>query len=50
MSLKFTGEFCFIAMKNDAKFEEKLTGQFETDMSNLRNFDSSTQKSQTFAL
>ena len=36
-------------MKNDAKFEEKLTDWFETDMSNLRNFDSSTQKSQTFA-
>ena len=25
MSLKFTGEFYVITMKNDAKFEEELT-------------------------
>ena len=33
-------------MKNDAKFEEQLTCQFKIDMSNLMNFESSTQKSQ----
>ena len=37
-------------MKNDAKIEEELTSQFKTNMSNLTNIDSSTQKSQNFAL
>ena len=37
-------------MKNAAKIEEELTSQFKTDMNNLTNFDSSTQKSQKFAL
>ena len=32
--------------KNDAKFEEELTCQFKTDMSNFMNFDMSTQKPQ----
>ena len=50
MSLKFTGEFCVMTMKNDAKFEEELTCQFKIDMRNLTNFDLSTQKSQKFAL
>ena len=50
MSLKFTGEFCVIAMKNDTKFEQELTCQFKTDMRNLTNFDLSTRKSQKFAL
>ena len=50
MSLKFTGELCVMTMKNDAKFEEKLTCQFKIDMRNLRNFDSSTQKLKKFAL
>ena len=39
-----------MTMKNDAKFEEELTSQFKISMSNLTNFDSSTQKSQKFAL
>ena len=39
-----------MTMKNDAKFEEKLTCQFKIDMRNLRNFDSSTQKLKKFAL
>ena len=34
-----------MTMKNDAKFEEELTCHFKTDMRNLTNFDSSTQKS-----
>ena len=46
MSLKFTEELCIMTMKNDAKFEQKLTGQFKSDMKNLTIFDSSTQKSQ----
>ena len=40
MSLKFTGEFCVMTIKNDAKRE----------MRNLTNFDPSTRKSQKFAL
>ena len=50
MSLKFTGEFCVMTAKNDAKFEEELTCQFKIDIRNLTNFDLSTQKSQKFAL
>ena len=50
MSLKFTGELCVMAMKNDAKFEEELTCQLKIKMRNLMNFDQSTQKSQKFAL
>ena len=37
---------CVMDMKNDAKFEQKLTGQFKIDMRNLMIFDSSTQNSQ----
>ena len=29
MSLKFTGEFCVMIMKNDTKFEGELTCQFK---------------------
>ena len=50
MSLKFTGELCVMKMKNGAKIEEELTSQFKIDMNNLTNFDSSTQKSQKFAI
>ena len=50
MSLKFTGEFFVMTMKNDTKFEKDLTLQFKTDMRNLTNFDPSTQKSQKSAL
>ena len=45
MTLNFTEELCVMTMKNNAKFEiEKLTCYFKTDMRNLINFDSSTQK------
>ena len=37
MSLKRTGELCVMAMRNDAKFEKKLTCQFNTDMRSLTN-------------
>ena len=50
MSFKFTGELCFMTMKNDAKFVEELTCQFKIDMRNLTNFDLSTRKSQKSAL
>ena len=50
MNLKFTGELCVMTMENDAKFEEELTCQFKTDMTNLTNFDPSTQKSLKFEL
>ena len=45
MTLKFTEKLCVMTMKNNAKFEEELTFHFKTDMRNLTNFDSSTQKS-----
>ena len=50
MSLKFTGEFCVMTMKNDTKFQEELTCQFKIDMMNLTNLDPSTRKSQKFAI
>ena len=50
MSLKFTGEFCVMTMKNDSKFEEELTSQFKIDMWNLTSFDPGTQKFQKLAL
>ena len=50
MSLKFTGTFFDMAMKNDTKFEEKLTCLFKINKKNLANFDPSTRKSQKFAL
>ena len=49
MRLKCTEELCLMTMKNDAKFEEELTCRFKIDLRILTNFDSSTQKSQTFA-
>ena len=39
-----------MTMKNNAKFEEKLTCRFKTDISDLTNFDSSTQKSKKITL
>ena len=50
MSLKFTGKLFVMTIKNDVKFEEKLTCQLKIDMRNLTNFDFSTRKSQKFAL
>ena len=37
-------------MKNNVKFEEELTCHFKTDMRNLINLDSNTQKSKKIAL
>ena len=50
MTLALTGEFCVMARKNEAKFEEELTCHFKIVMSNLTNFDSSSQKSKKIAL
>ena len=49
MSLIFRRELCVIKMNNNAKFEEKFTCQFKTNMRNLTNFDPKAQKSQKFA-
>ena len=45
MNLRFTEDLYIMRMKNDTKFEDKLTCQFKTDMRNLTIFDPSTQKS-----
>ena len=39
MSFKSAEELRVMTMKNDAKFEEKLTCHFKTDLRNLMNFD-----------
>ena len=39
-----------MTLKSDAKFGEELTCRFKIGMSNLSNFDSSTQKSQQCSL
>ena len=45
MSLKLKGKLCVMTLKNYAKFEHELTYQFKTEITNLTNFDLSTQKS-----
>ena len=45
MSLRLTEDLYIMRMKNDAKFDDKLTCQFKIDMRNLTIFDPSTQKS-----
>ena len=50
MTLKFVEELYVMTMKNNAKFEEELICHSKTDMRNLTNFDSSTQKSKKDAL
>ena len=50
MSLKVTGELFVMTMKKDTKIEEEFTSQFKTDMRNLTDFDSSTERFQKFAL
>ena len=41
MNLKLAGEFCVMAMKNEAKFDEELICQFKIDIRNLTNFPQS---------
>ena len=50
MTLKFIEELCVMTMKNNAKFVEELTFHFKTDIRNLTNFHSTTQKSNKTAL
>ena len=50
MTLKFKEELCVMTMKNNAKFKEELTFHFKTDMRNLTNFNSTSQKSKKIAL
>ena len=50
MTLKFTKELCVRKMKINGKCEEELICHFQTDMGNLTNFNSSTRKSEKFAL
>ena len=45
----YRGILCH-AIKNDGKLEEELICQFIIDMTNFKNFDPSTRKSQKFAL
>ena len=39
-----------MTLKNDEKYEEKLTCCFKIDISNLTNFDLRTQKPKKFTL
>ena len=39
-----------MTMKNDTRFEEELTCQFNIDMRNLTNFDPSTRKTKKIIL
>ena len=39
-----------MTIKNNTKFEEELTFHFKTDMRNLPNFNSTTQKSKKISL
>ena len=39
-------ELCFMALKSDAKFEERLTLASKNDMRNLANFNASSGKSE----
>ena len=41
--LKNTEELSFMILKNDAKFEEKLSCGLENDMRNMTNFHQSTK-------
>ena len=45
---KNTEKLCFLALKSDAKFKEKLTLGSKNDMRNLVNFHPTTQKSKNF--
>ena len=45
---KYRQALSFMALKNDAKFEEKPTCDLENDMRNLANFHHSIQKSQNW--
>ena len=45
---KSTEKICFMTLRNDPKFEEKLTCGLKNDVSNLKKFYQSTRKSQNW--
>ena len=45
---KNTEELCFMTLKSDAKFEEKLTFGSKSEMKNLVNFYPTSQKHENF--
>ena len=47
---KSTEELCVITLKNDAKFEEKLSCALKNDMRNLSNFDPTLKSLKTCTL
>ena len=47
---KFYTGIMFHNNENDANFEDELTCHFKINLRNLRNFEPSIEKSQTFAL
>ena len=50
MTLKFTEELCDMTMKNNTKFEERLTFHFKNETRNLPNFHMTARKSKKNAL
>ena len=44
--MKSLGKFCLMALKSDAKFEEKLSLSSKNDLRNLVNFNASSGKSE----
>ena len=48
--LKIYSNLCVLVLKSDKTIEEQFTCCFKIDMGNLTNFESSTQKSEKFAL
>ena len=45
---KKTKQLCFMTLKSNARFEEKLTCSFKYNIRNLGNFNPATQKSENF--
>ena len=43
-----TQELAFMTLNSDAKFQEKLTGGLENDITNLANFPQNTRMSQNW--
>ena len=49
MSLRFTKELYAMTMKNDTKFDKKLTCRFKINMTNLTKYDQSSWKPRRFS-
>ena len=50
MGLKFTGELFVTTIKKDEKLEKEFNYCFKIEMRTLMSFNTSTRKSQKFAL